>query len=189
MERRSRGDEKLPLCAAVVVLGVASSACCIAAEFSRVKEEDMKLDGSLCSLPRSRAFGLGVAALVCLSTAQVIGTAVALSTDKKASGGRMISVALLLPSWAAYGLAAVLLATASSMNGEQPYGKGWMNGDCYIVHDGVYAGAAALAVLVVFLTLAVGFAVAATGDRRRPGGEGCGPQLKGPGVVEKGFDL
>lgn len=59
----------------------------------------MKLDGSLCSLPRSCAFGLGIAALVCLSAAQIVGTAAALSADKKASGGRMFSVALLLPSW------------------------------------------------------------------------------------------
>lgn len=65
-----------------------------------------------------------------------------------------------------------------------------MNGDCYIVHDGIYAGAAALAVLVVLLTLAVGFAVAAKEDRRRPaeralsGGKGDGVDVK-----ERGFDL
>lgn len=73
-----------------------------------------------------------------------------------------------------------------------------MNGDCYIVHDGIYAGAAALAVLVVLLTLAVGFAVAATGDQRRPGGEGMPSPAEravsrgkgnGVNVKERGFDL
>lgn len=59
----------------------------------------MKLDGSLCSLPRSCAFGLGIAALVCLSTSQIIGTSMALSIHKTATGGRIASVALLLPSW------------------------------------------------------------------------------------------
>ncbi|XP_042374535.1 protein MODIFYING WALL LIGNIN-1-like [Zingiber officinale] len=184
MERRSRDDKKLPLCISVVVLGLVSSSCCIAAEFSKVKVEDMKLDGNLCSLPRSCAFGLGIAALVCLSTSQIIGTTMARSIRRKAAGGRIASVSLLLPSWAVYGVSSVLLATASSMNGGQRYGTGWMNGDCYIVRDGVYACSAALAVFVMLLTLALGFATAAAGDEPRADGERCGPQLKEPRVVD-----
>lgn len=69
---------------------------------------------------------------------------------------------------AVYGLASVLLATASSMNSGQQYGTGWMNDDCYIVHDGVYACSA---VLVMLLTLALGFATAAAGDEPRADGE------------------
>ncbi|KAG6517622.1 hypothetical protein ZIOFF_021018 [Zingiber officinale] len=170
MERRSRDDKKLPLCISVVVLGLVSSSCCIAAEFSKVKVEDMKLDGNLCSLPRSCAFGLGIAALVCLSTSQIIGTTMARSIRRKAAG--------------VYGVSSVLLATASSMNGGQRYGTGWMNGDCYIVRDGVYACSAALAVFVMLLTLALGFATAAAGDEPRADGERCGPQLKEPRVVD-----
>lgn len=51
-----------------------------------------------------------------------------------------------------YGLAAVLLGTGSSMNNKQPYGKGWMKGECYIVKDGMYVGSAVLvATTIVFI--------------------------------------
>ncbi|WOK95508.1 hypothetical protein Cni_G04215 [Canna indica] len=43
------------------------------------------------------------------------------------------------------------------MNGGQAYGKGWMNGDCYVVHDGVFAGAAVLVVSMVALVLVFNF--------------------------------
>lgn len=38
-----------------------------------LQRKDLKLDGRLCYLPGSRAFGLGIAALICLSAAQIIG--------------------------------------------------------------------------------------------------------------------
>ncbi|RRT48297.1 hypothetical protein B296_00022914 [Ensete ventricosum] len=121
----------------------------------------MRLDGSLCSLPRSSAFGLGIAALVCLSIAQVTGTTMGgsriCSIKAAASSSRIASIALLFLSWVIYGLASVILATASSMDGGQSYGKGWMNGDCYIVHDGVYAGAAVMIVSIILLILVFNF--------------------------------
>lgn len=38
----------------------------------------------------------------------------------------------------------ILLGVATSMNGEQSYGKGWLDRECYVVKDGVYIGAALL---------------------------------------------
>ena len=68
----------------------------------------MKLDGSLCSLPKSSAFELGVAAIAFLTVAQLVGTTAAATTmcasgsktDKSAATrGRVASVALLVLSW------------------------------------------------------------------------------------------
>jgi len=66
----------------------------------------MKLDGSLCSLPRSSAFELGVAAIAFLLVAQLVGTSAAVTTayaaaPKKsaAARGRLAFVALLAFSW------------------------------------------------------------------------------------------
>lgn len=73
----------------------------------------MKLDGSLCSLPRSSAFELGVAAIAFLSVAQLVGTTAAATTmcassskpnKSVAIGGRVAPVALLVLSWYVYGL-------------------------------------------------------------------------------------
>lgn len=60
----------------------------------------------------------------------------------------------------------ILLATGSSMNGGQTYGKGWMDGNCYIVRNGVFLGAAVLVVTTVAFTL--GFTYATTHHRTRP---------------------
>lgn len=71
----------------------------------------MKLDGSLCSLPRSSAFELGVAAIAFLFVAQLVGTTAAVSTacaaepkkrQSSAARGRVAFVALLALSWYVY---------------------------------------------------------------------------------------
>lgn len=71
------------------------------------QEKDMKVDGSLCSLPKSSAFELGVAAIAFLFVAQLVGTTAAVSTvcagskPKKSSAARgsVAFVALLVLSW------------------------------------------------------------------------------------------
>jgi hypothetical protein len=72
------------------------------------QDKDMKLDGSLCSLPKSPAFELGVAAIAFLTVAQLVGTTAAATTlcgpSSKSSKpavtrGRVASVALLVLSW------------------------------------------------------------------------------------------
>lgn len=46
-------------------------------------------------------------------------------------------------------IAVALISAATSMNREQRYGKGWLNGDCYTVKDGVYIGSAVLALVAI----------------------------------------
>jgi len=66
----------------------------------------MKLDGSLCSLPKSSAFELGVAAIAFLFVAQLVGTTAAVTTvcagkprKSSATRGRAAFVSLLVLSW------------------------------------------------------------------------------------------
>jgi hypothetical protein len=57
-------------------------------------------------------------------------------------------------------VAEILLATAASMNHGQRYGRGWMDGDCYVARNGVFGGAAALVVVTALITLGLTFATA-----------------------------
>uniref|UniRef100_A0ACD5ZDK8 Uncharacterized protein n=1 Tax=Avena sativa TaxID=4498 RepID=A0ACD5ZDK8_AVESA len=155
------------ICGIVVLLSATAFSCSLAAEFRKVKDKDMKLDGSLCSLPKSPAFELGVTAIAFLSVAQLVGTTAAAATmcasnskpNKSAvTTGRAASVALLVLSWVCFALAVILLATAASMNSGQRYGWGWMDGDCYVAKNGVFGGAAALVVVTALLILGLTFA-------------------------------
>ncbi|GFP95596.1 hypothetical protein PHJA_001703900 [Phtheirospermum japonicum] len=58
---------------AIIVSGLVYFTLCFLAEFKKSEKNDLRLDGNLCSLPRSSAFGLGFGALICLCVAQVIG--------------------------------------------------------------------------------------------------------------------
>uniref|UniRef100_A0A0E0CQA4 Uncharacterized protein n=1 Tax=Oryza meridionalis TaxID=40149 RepID=A0A0E0CQA4_9ORYZ len=162
MEKWSRGLScRAAICGIVVLLCATAFSCSLAAEFRKVKEKDMKLDGSLCSLPKSSAFELGVAAIAFLSVAQLVGTTAAATTmcaaTKRSKSSttrrRAASVAILVLSWVSFALAVVLLATAASMNHGQRYGRGWMDGDCYVARNGVFGGAAALVVVTALLIL------------------------------------
>ncbi|KAF7090505.1 hypothetical protein CFC21_093251 [Triticum aestivum] len=167
MEKGGRGLScRAAVCGIVVLLCATAFSCSLAAEFRRVKDGDMKLDGSLCSLPRSSAFELGVAAIAFLSVAQLVGTTAAATTmcassskpgKPVATGGRVAPVALLALSWVCFALAVILLATAASMNSGQRYGRGWMDGDCYVARNGVFGGAAALVVVTALLILGLTF--------------------------------
>lgn len=48
-----------------------------------------------------------------------------------------------------FGIAVILLGSATSMSIRQPYGKGWLNDDCYVVKDGVFFGSAILVLLTI----------------------------------------
>jgi len=157
------------ICGIVALLSATAFACSVAAEFRKVKVKDMKLDGSLCSLPRSSAFELGVAAIAFLLVAQLVGTSAAVTTayaakPKKsaAARSRVAFVALLALSWLSFAVAVILLATAASMNHGQRYGRGWMDGDCYVARNGVFGAAAALVVVTALTTLGLTFATEPT---------------------------
>ncbi|KAL8521485.1 hypothetical protein ACS0TY_011848 [Phlomoides rotata] len=63
-----------PIVFSITVAAFLAFTLCLTAEFKKSKKNDLKLDGKLCYLPASPAFGLGIAALICLSIAQVIAT-------------------------------------------------------------------------------------------------------------------
>lgn len=50
-------------------------------------------------------------------------------------------------------ICALLVSAASSMSQSQAFGDGWLDGDCYIVKDGVYIGSGFLALFAVGTTL------------------------------------
>ncbi|KAF2308769.1 hypothetical protein GH714_017530 [Hevea brasiliensis] len=90
----------------VVSLGLMSFISCIIAESQKAKEEDMKLDNKLCYLPESKAFSFGIAALICLVIAQIIGNFVICSNfwlrkDEDSSKAKKpkIATAFLVLSW------------------------------------------------------------------------------------------
>ncbi|KAF3795922.1 hypothetical protein EJ110_NYTH04151 [Nymphaea thermarum] len=190
-------EHKLPisrnkaLYATVAFLGLLSFTTCVAAELkknqflappgSKLKLKDLKLDAKFCSLPKSPAFELGITAAACLLCAQVITYAsiakAYFSKDTKAQFGERMTTApitLSLLSWGGGGLAIVLLGVGSSMNQRQPYGEGWLDGECYVVRRGVYSGASLLAIVTVASALTVHCAInkrhegAVTADARLP---------------------
>jgi hypothetical protein len=61
-----------------------------------------------------------------------------------------------------FAVAVVLLATAASMNHGQRYGRGWMDGDCYVARNGVFGGAAVLVAVTALITLGLTFATQPT---------------------------
>ncbi|XP_020239800.1 uncharacterized protein LOC109818677 [Cajanus cajan] len=136
-------------------LGLISFLLCIAAEIKRNKEEDLRWNGKLCYLPSSKAFGLGIAALVSVFLAMIIGNSILLNyscwRSKSKSQYKIPSSAkvLILISWASFGFAAILLIAATSMNRRQPYRVGWLNGECYLVKGGTYTGSAILVLVTV----------------------------------------
>ncbi|XP_062147051.1 protein MODIFYING WALL LIGNIN-2-like [Alnus glutinosa] len=140
----------------VVSLGVVSFLSCIAAELKRTKKKDLKLDGKLCYLPGSHAFGFGIAALVSLLVAQIIGNLIICRNsysgenrnDCKTRWPRIAAI-LLLISWMSFGIAVMLMGGAMSMSRRQPYGKGWLGGECYLVKDGTYIGSAILVLVTI----------------------------------------
>ncbi|KAJ6928159.1 hypothetical protein NC651_011996 [Populus alba x Populus x berolinensis] len=132
-------------------LSLVSFVSCILAESKKAKKEDLKLSNKLCELPQSHAFGFGIAALIWLVIAQVIGNVMICtlfrhrenSNSSKAKKPK-IATGLLVLSWISFGIAVILLRTATSMSRRQAYGKGWLDHECYVVRDGVFIGSGVL---------------------------------------------
>ncbi|KAG8375245.1 hypothetical protein BUALT_Bualt10G0080200 [Buddleja alternifolia] len=144
----------------ITAAGLLSSALCLAAEFNKSKKDDLRLDGKLCYLPRSAAFELGITALICLSVTQIIGSLYICTKFRSTEHGKFfevrkptVSCSLLIFSWISFGIAVILISGASSMSQSQPFGEGWLDGECYLVKDGVYVGSAILALLALGSTL------------------------------------
>lgn len=56
-----------------------------------------------------------------------------------------------------FGVAAILITTATSMSRRQPYGQGWLDRECYLVKDGVFIGSGGLALVSLGSTLVAAF--------------------------------
>lgn len=50
-------------------------------------------------------------------------------------------------------MAVTLISTATSMSRKQSYGKGWLDGECYLVKQGIYIGSGILVLMSVGSTL------------------------------------
>ncbi|KAF7829110.1 putative transmembrane protein [Senna tora] len=131
--------------------GLISFISCIVAEIKRNKKGDLRWNGKLCFLPSSQAFEFGIAALVSFFLAQIIGNCIIL---KNYCSGRKRNVKCKIPAIAkallliscrvGFGIAVIMLISATSMSSRQPYGEGWLNGECYLVKGGTYIGSAIL---------------------------------------------
>ncbi|XWS49373.1 hypothetical protein CRYUN_Cryun13aG0158100 [Craigia yunnanensis] len=142
----------------IASLGLVSFALCLVAEAKRPKKGDLKLDRKLCFLPASNAFGFGVAALICLSIVQIIGNVVVCanywSRGKARKAKKPILTAILLAfSWISFGVVVILISAATSMSRTQPYGEGWLDGECYMVRGGVYICSGVLSLAAVLALL------------------------------------
>ncbi|CAH9085854.1 unnamed protein product [Cuscuta epithymum] len=139
----------------VVTLGLVSFTLCIVAEFKKSKKEDLRLAGEFCYLPRSLACGLAIAALVCFTGAQVIGSVLVVGRSFM-SGERhkpMVVIFSLVLSWISYGVGLVFLGTTTSMSRSQQLGEGWLDGECYLVKNGVFTFCAILILFTLGSTL------------------------------------
>ncbi|KAG7542244.1 hypothetical protein ISN45_Aa07g022420 [Arabidopsis thaliana x Arabidopsis arenosa] len=140
----------------VFSLGLVSFITCFTAEFKRTKKEDIRWDTERnCYVPESHAFGLGSAAVLCFCLAQIVGNIVVFrnyQTRTKREDGYKITdltlpTVLLLLSWFNFVVVVLILSTAISMSRGQAYGEGWLDEDCYLVKDGVFAASGCLAIL------------------------------------------
>ncbi|XP_078442753.1 chitin synthase, putative (DUF1218) [Wolffia australiana] len=166
MEKPAKPEIPALFFALFAALHLVAFSCCISAEFRKAQEKDLTVEGTLCSLPRKPAFGLGLAALVCLSLAQIFGTSLAVVWLRLPKVTHRYPIVSLAVSWVSFGVASVLLGAGTSMNNEQKYGRGWLDGRCYLVRRGVYASAGLLAVLCA--APLVRFVVPTVGFRRPP---------------------
>ncbi|KAL1532295.1 protein MODIFYING WALL LIGNIN-1-like [Salvia divinorum] len=139
-------------------IALVSFALCLAAELKKTKIDDLVLDGKLCYLPRSASFELGITGLICLSITQVAGSLFVYRevSSRERGGSFTVTRSLLVLSWIGFGVAVVLLSAASSMNQSQAFGEGWLDGECYLVKDGVYIGSATLTLLALGSALGSG---------------------------------
>ncbi|XP_071705486.1 protein MODIFYING WALL LIGNIN-1-like [Rutidosis leptorrhynchoides] len=139
----------------IISLSIASFALCIVCE-SKKSENELRIDGDLCFLPQSQAFGYGIVALVCSSFAQIIGTGFFIlrrrSIDIKNSKTSYASI-LIFSSWIIFLISLILAGTAISMNKKQKYGEGWVGGTCYLVKNGIFVGSGILVLIAMISTL------------------------------------
>ncbi|KAL3498061.1 hypothetical protein ACH5RR_040793 [Cinchona calisaya] len=170
MERHQYSYAEVIVLLLVIILGLVSSSLCFAAEFKRSKKGDLRFNGRLCYLSGSEGFGLGIAALVLLFIAQITGNLFICKEfwsrnherSCKAKKPKIVITSLIL-SWISFGVAVILIGAAVSMSRSQLLGEGWLDGECYIVKDGVFIGSA----ILILITLGSTISLVVTTIRKR----------------------
>ncbi|KAI9083860.1 hypothetical protein K1719_034118 [Acacia pycnantha] len=122
----------------------------IVAELLRNKQDDIRWNnGKLCYAPVSRSYWLGIAALCCLALSQLLANFIFFNPSLQNPQFHIPVVAKLLVfiSWVCCGVGIVILTVAISMTGEQNYGEGWLEGDCYVVKPGCFVASSILLLL------------------------------------------
>uniref|UniRef100_A0A0E0L2Y7 Uncharacterized protein n=1 Tax=Oryza punctata TaxID=4537 RepID=A0A0E0L2Y7_ORYPU len=142
-------DKKVVMVSAAVgSLGLLSAILGFSAEGTKITMTDVLLLGDECLYPQNPATALGVSAAVFLLLAQITVSAVggccgccksrSISSETK----RIVVVVCAVMSWIAAGIAWVLFVMGAAGNGD---GKRATWPDCYVLKDGIFAGAAVLA--------------------------------------------
>ncbi|KAG9143582.1 hypothetical protein Leryth_020799, partial [Lithospermum erythrorhizon] len=117
---------------------------------------DLRFENELCYLPKSSAFSLGIATLVLLIIAQISGNLLVCNKFLPGSIGWKIKqpplgTIFLIFSWFSFGVGVILISTATSISQNQELGEGWVNGECYIVKDGIFIGSSLMILITVCL--------------------------------------
>ncbi|KAJ9556241.1 hypothetical protein OSB04_010855 [Centaurea solstitialis] len=161
MEKQSKNNiishHVLLITITIISFSIASFAFCILCEINKSKIKEIRVDGDLCYLPRSKAFGYGIAALICSVIAQMGSTGFFAfcrrSTDSKSSKSYCFANILLFLSWISFLTMMILTVTATTMNQRQLYGEGWVDAKCYLVKNGIYVGSGILVLIATSSTL------------------------------------
>ncbi|CAH8345685.1 unnamed protein product [Eruca vesicaria subsp. sativa] len=124
--------------------------------YSCLQKEDVRWDTERnCYIPGSHAFWLGTAALLCFCVAQIVGNVAVFriyrTRTEREDGYKITNLTLptvlLILSWSNFVVVVLILSTAISMSRAQPFGEGWLEENCYLVKDGVFAASGCLAIL------------------------------------------
>ncbi|KAJ0615898.1 putative modifying wall lignin-1/2 [Helianthus annuus] len=156
-------NKEVGFCAIVAVLGIISASSGFAAEFTRVKADDVSIDDDSCVYPSSPALALGIISAVFAIITQIyisitFGACRCCGNDPNSTP---ISKLLSVLSWVATVIAVVLLLTAAGLNnkeGGEVDSYGYFT--CYVVKPGIFAAGAVLALLSAVFGIAAYVTVA-----------------------------
>ncbi|XP_006655357.2 protein MODIFYING WALL LIGNIN-1-like [Oryza brachyantha] len=165
-------DKKVIIVSTVVgSLGLLSAILGFSAEGTKITISDIRVVGDECLYPQNAANALAISGAVFLLMAQIAVSAIGgccgccKSRSIPSETKRIIGVVCAVVSWIAAGFAWVLFVVGATGNGDGSRAT-WP--DCYVLKDGIFAGAAVLALV------ATAFGIASYVMLRRQAGEAPG---------------
>lgn len=146
------------ICSVVGFLGLVAAALAFAAEAKHIRAGEVsEMTGGRCIYPRSPALPLGTTSGLALLVAQLIVNisagclCCARGGPYRASSNRTIAIICLVVSWITFVIAFLLLMAGAALNNQHNTDMRTINGYCYVVKSGVFAGGAVLALATVTL--------------------------------------